>query len=712
MADYYFANPADCLSAALPGVFKSRRAIRYRWTSETPSNLPSSVTPLVRPGETLSRSTIQSIRRSRRGLFPELVRQSVILEEYRLASETVPKQAASYEVANREEWRRFFSERKFMPEPFDGAKSRSELRADGWSDYFIRVAAERGLLARASGAYQDRILDFIAPRNDVGALKLNPEQQAVVAAVTDHLDGGFQPFLLHGVTGSGKTLVYCHLAREALALGRTVLALTPEISLSGATLAYFRGFFGAEVTILHSAMTERERLESWRGIRQGKYRIVVGPRSAVFAPLENIGLIIVDEEHDGSYKQDDPSPRFHGRDAAIMRAKISNVPVLLGSASPSMESYQSTRTGKYRLLTLTQRPGLATLPAVRVVDMRREQIKGDLQHFSYHLKKEVDNRLQKDEQVILYLNRRGYSPQLKCAECGHLPKCPHCQVSLTYHKVGRKLSCHYCGFLRFDYTSCENCGGSRFLYPGAGTQKVEEQIPRLFKGASAVRFDSDTASGRKNAHRILNDFALRRHNLLLGTQMVTKGLDLPCVSLVGVLSADHGLDLPDFRASEKTFARLLQVSGRSGRSHRKGEVLIQTFYPDSEVISDAACQDYVAFFEREIQSRQSGTFPPFCRLVNFTFSGTDEKRVERAAQLFSSNLVSKVKRAGLSVQPLGPAPCPLYFLRKQYRRHLLVKTGHMVRFVRMLSAWEDEEARFGLPSTVRTVVDVDPDDMM
>ncbi len=677
-----------------------------------PDGLPDSVLPLVRPGKPLSREVIRRIRASTPHLLAKLVRQSVIIEEYGSPVAVVSQPVAGYRAVNTESWSGFFSRRRFRPKLFEGTKTRTELRASGWSDYHIRIAARHDLLVPVYHTRQDRILDFIAPRNGVAGLKLNEEQQSVVRTVVGCLDGGFQPFLLHGVTGSGKTLVYCHVAREVLTCGRTVLVLTPEISLSGALLAYFRGFFGSEVTIIHSAMTERERLESWRGIRQGRYRVVVGPRSAVFAPLENLGLIIVDEEHDGSYKQDEPVPRFHGRDAAVMRAKLNDVPVVLGSASPSMESYHSARTGKYRLLTLTGRPGAATLPEVEVVDMRRNQIRGDLPHFSYPLKKAIDDRLQKGEQVILYLNRRGYSPQLKCAECGHLPKCPRCQVSLTYHKVGRKLSCHYCGFLRFDYVQCENCRGNRFLYPGVGTQKVEEGIPRLFGEASAIRFDSDTASGRKNAHRILADFASGRYDLLLGTQMVTKGLDLPGVSLVGVLSADHGLDLPDFRASEKTFARLLQVAGRSGRLHRGGEVLVQTYYPDSEVIAAAAAQDYVSFFEREIELRRGGFYPPFCRLVNFTLSGANEKDVEQAALLFCDKLEEKAKQVGLSVKLLGPAPCPLYFLRRQYRRHLLVKTRQTVRFVRMLTAWDAEEARFGIPSTVKVVVDVDPDDMM
>ncbi|UCC43644.1 MAG: primosomal protein N', partial [Candidatus Zixiibacteriota bacterium] len=467
-----------------------------------------------------------------------------------------------------------------------------------------------------------------------------------------------------------------------------------------------------QVTALHSAMTERERLDSWQGIRSGKYRIVVGPRSALFAPMKNPGLIIVDEEHDGSYKQDDPAPRFHGRDAAIMRAKISRIPILLGSASPSVESYHHARTGRYRLLTLTDRPGAAKLPAVEIVDMRSQKIGGEHTFLSYPLKKHLQRCLSDGDQAILFLNRRGYSPQLKCGDCGHHPICPSCKVALTYHKVGQKLSCHYCGHLRLDYHQCEKCKGIKPVFLGAGTQKIEDQIPLLVDQARTIRFDSDTASGRRRAHRILRAFADRKYNLLLGTQMVTKGLDMKGVSLVGVLSADHGLDMPDFRASEKTFAQLLQVAGRSGRSDRTGHVTIQTYRPDDPVIADAACQDYTAFFDREILSRKEVRFPPFRRLANLTLSGADDRKVLRASEKLRDLLRNACTGSNLEVQIMGPAPCPLHYLRNKYRYHLLVKIIHMVGFARLLAKLEAHQPGFGLPSTVKIEVDIDPVDMM
>jgi primosomal protein N' (replication factor Y) len=384
----------------------------------------------------------------------------------------------------------------------------------------------------------------------------------------------------------------------------------------------------------------------------------------------------------------------------------------LGSASPSIESYHHACSGRYRLLRLTKRPGGATLPLVRLVDMRTERVRGDLPFISYPLKKEVQNRLKQDEQVILYLNRRGYSPQLKCADCGYVPQCPHCRVNLTYHKAGRKLSCHYCGFVTTGYDRCSKCNSTDILYLGAGTQKVEETIPRLFEGATVVRFDSDSTTGRTKAYRILSEFAQKKYNLLLGTQMVTKGLDLPGVTIVGVLAADLSLDFPDFRSSEKTFAQLLQVAGRSGRAERPGEVLIQTYYPDSEVINAAAAQDYQAFYEREIRSREQLLYSPFLRLVNCILSSTDEKKLQSSALSFRDRLQEMIKAANLRVYLLGPAPCPLYYLRGRYRRHLIVKTRQVVKFVRMLTDWENCQPRFKLPSLIKVVIDVDPDDMM
>lgn len=651
MADYYFANPADIFAAALPPSMKSGRAAYYIWRNES-IHLPFEIRKKVKIGKRLSSALIRDMTRQDKKLFQKLIDDNAIEEI--------------------------------------------------WPGNDDRTGSSVGLIP----------LSFIEARPDVRSIELNQEQHSALAALSEALPMGHKVYLLHGVTGSGKTLVYCHLIKKVIDRNQTALVLTPEIALAGTTLAYFRGFFGDEATVIHSSMTTKERLESWRGIRNGKFKIVIGPRSANFAPLVNLGLIIVDEEHDESYKQDEPSPRFQARDCAIMRCKINGIVTVLGSASPSIESYYNVKTGRYKLVELTRRPGKATLPDVKIVDMATNRISGHLNVMSINLKKNIEACLERNEQVILYLNRRGYSPYIKCKACGFVPSCPDCKINLTYHKSGRKLSCHYCGKLDYRFHQCPKCGASEYDYCGTGTQKVEESLETLFEKGKVLRFDSDTASGRTGAHRILSEFSSGKSNLLLGTQMVTKGLDLPGVSLVGVLSADQSLDMPDFRSSERAFSRLLQVAGRSGRADNKGEVLIQTYYPERDVIISAAGQNYQAFYEKEIETRKGFDYPPFTRLVNFVFSSKNEKKVEDAALLFRQCLQERIKQHHLAAELLGPAPCPLYMLKKNFRRHLLVKTKQIVRLVNLLTEWEATEPRFKAPSSIKIVIDVDPYNMM
>jgi len=709
LADYYFANPADCFAAALPSVFKTQKSARYVWNKTRPEFVPPSIGNQARAGKKLSEASLRKIKKL--GLFSQLVKKGIISQDWPVEQKINRKRIQGYRVTDPDTWLKYYYGKKFYPEIFDGHKAKDELRQYGWNDYQFRKAVSSGLLSPVYSDSLTSILDFIQPKTDVEKIEPNPEQKEVLATLSRIVSNGFSTTLLHGVTGSGKTLVYCHICREMLEKDKTVLVLTPEITLAGTTLSYFRGFFGDKVTIIHSALTERERHESWQGIRQGRYRVVVGPRSAIFAPLPNPGMIIVDEEHDGSYKQDNPSPRFHGRDAAIMKGKICNIPVLLGSASPSLESYYRAKLGQYRLLTLIDRPTGASLPSVKTIDMRSERLRGDLQFMSFPLKKGITKRLADKEQVILYLNRRGYSPLLKCAECGHVPTCSNCRVKLTYHSSGQKLSCHYCGYVNRAYDFCEKCGGNEFLYPGVGTQKIEEKLPRLFDKAAIARLDSDSAGGRKKAYEILEDFAQGKSNLLLGTQMVTKGLDLPEVTLVGVISADMSLDLPDFRASEKAFAKLLQVAGRSGRSKKRGEVLIQTFCPDDDIIRFAQTQDYVSFYEKEIVSREALAYPPFSRIVNFAFSSSDEKNFSEYLVKFKNEFSKRCRENRVQLKLLGPAPCPFYFLKGRYRRHMFVKTRQVVKLTGMLRDWERSSSHFGLPASIKVVVDVDPDDM-
>lgn len=713
MSDYYFANPADSLLSALPSIYRNAHKPDLFWTDD--ENIitdESKLKDIFKPGYKISPATIAMIKDRGKAQLQKLLKENLIVEKWPESLLEPKRQKTGYKVISLTKWSEYFDKNKFKPEYYEDAKTARQLKDLGWTDYQIQKALYNSIIEPVYFDLSSLSLDYIKPKKDLHHIELNRQQQNVVDTVSAELENGFKPFLLHGVTGSGKTIVYCHICQKVLSQNNTALILTPEIALTSTTLAYFRGFFGDRVTILHSAMTERERLESYQGIKKGKYKIVVGPRSAIFAPLENLGLIVVDEEHDGSYKQDDPSPRFHGRNSAVMRAKINKIPILLGSASPSFESYYNAVNNRYQLLELTERPGGAVMPQIKIVDMKTERIRGDLPFLSFSLKKDVEERLKNNEQVILYLNRRGHSSQLKCTACGKVAECPNCQVKLTYHKTGQKLSCHYCGHTSDNISNCAHCGQNELLFLGAGTQKVEESLPRLFEGAIGVRLDSDTAAGRNKAYEILHNFAEKKSNLLLGTQMVTKGLDLPDVTLVGVLSADSNLDLPDFRADEKAFSKLLQVSGRSGRAEKKGEVIIQTFMPENKVIIDAAAQDFKSFYKREIESRKSLVYPPFSRIINFIFSSEDEKLLETSALKYQKQLKQILDEADIKYQLLGPAPCPMYFLRKKYRRHLFIKSNQTVKIVRLLTDWEAAQSNFKLNSKVRLNIDVDPDDMM
>jgi primosomal protein N' (replication factor Y) len=524
----------------------------------------------------------------------------------------------------------------------------------------------------------------------------------------------YAPFLLYGITGSGKTLVYCHVARKVLESDRTVLILVPEIALAGTLLSYFKSFFQEKIALLHSGLKPKERVLIWQNIKNSRYKIVIGARSAIFAPLENLGLIVVDEEHDESYKQDDPAPRFQARDAAVMRARMAGIPIVMGSASPSVESFYNAQSGRYELLKLTRRPEKSSIPLVRLVDLKREWPVGGNSFFTRTLISKVKESLKDDNQVILYLNRRGFSPRIKCTDCGHTPTCPHCDITLTYHRKGGRLVCHYCGFVNPSYNCCAECGGDNFLYIGTGTQKIEDNIGEVFEDAKVVRLDSDSVGKRTRtkAHFVLSEFAAKKYNLLLGTQMVTKGIDFPDVALVGVLMADIGMDMPDFRASEKLFAKLIQVAGRSGRGIIPGEVIIQTFHPHIDLIDDAARQDYDMFYEREIKSRKALLYPPFSHLANFRFSAKNEDALRKHSLEFKNRLIDRLNKSNIKVHILGPAPCPIYRLRGMFRRHMFIKTRQILKFIKLLDSWQNDEPNFALPSKVKLIIDVDPYDMM
>ena len=514
----------------------------------------------------------------------------------------------------------------------------------------------------------------------------------------------FSSFLLHGVTGSGKTLVYIRAVDHVLRSGLGALILVPEISLTPQTVRRFRAHFGDRVAVLHSALSESERYDAWRDVREGNRTIVIGARSAVFAPVSNLGLIVVDEEHDGAYKQSEPAPRYNARDVAVMRAKMENIPVILGSATPALESFHNVDTEKFHLLTLPERIDSRPLPEVILVDMKKES--GGL--FSRVLREKLRDRLNKGERVILLQNRRGYAPFVQCQDCGESVQCPNCRVTLTYHAQGRRMLCHYCAFDTPAPSVCGACDGNNLRQFGAGTQRVEEALQEQFPDARLLRMDVDTTRRKGGHDRILESFRLGRADVLLGTQMVAKGLDFPGVTLVGVISADTGIHLPDFRAGERTFQLLTQVSGRAGRGNSPGEVVIQTHLPEGEAVRCARKHDFLKFARHELVGRRSVLYPPFGRMALLLFKGRHERDVERTAGLCAEALRAM---ALPRVDVMGPAQAPLARIRRNYRWQVVLKTPSS-RQLNVLAQRAVREFGRNRGAAVTLDVDIDPVSML
>jgi primosomal protein N' (replication factor Y) len=554
----------------------------------------------------------------------------------------------------------------------------------------------RGRRAEAAGA----LLEASPPT------RLNSWQEEALGRIASRLDqGGFEAFLLYGVTGSGKTEVYLHAIRHALSRGRASIVLIPEIALTPQAADRFRARVGAEVGILHSGMTMAERHDVLIAAARGEIQVVLGARSAVFAPFRNLGLIVVDEEQESSYKQGE-KPRYHARAVALVRAQHEGAAVLLGSATPSLESYHNAARAKHVLLHIPERVDGRPLPRVQVVDMRLPEHRNDV--LSRPLLDALVERLERGEQSILLLNRRGHSNYVQCYACGGIVRCPYCDISLTYHATDHRLRCHYCNHARAVPHECPACGNPCQVFRGAGTQRLEQELSGLLPQARIQRMDFDTTS-KRGAHRhILEEFGRGEVDVLLGTQMVAKGHDFPGVTLVGVVLADAGLSLPDFRAAERTFHLLAQVAGRAGRGTTPGDVYIQSLCPDHYAIALAAAQDYPAFFEREAALRRSLRYPPFARLTGITGLGPDRDRLsasmERVAEAFRRDL------AGGAAQVLGPAGSAIPRLRGRYREQILVK-GSLAEAPKRRLLQLLEESSKAAPG-VEFQVDVDPVNML
>ncbi len=523
-------------------------------------------------------------------------------------------------------------------------------------------------------------------------------------------DGG-NTFLLHGVTGSGKTEVYLQAIARALEMGKGAIVLVPEISLTPQTVERFKARFSSgphqtQVAVLHSHLSAGERHDEWHKIRKGRARIVIGARSAIFAPVDPLGLIIVDEEHEHSYKQEE-APRYNARDVAVVRGSAEDAVVVLGSATPSLESYHNAKKGKYRLLELPHRADNAKMPIVRIVDMRQTAKKQkDQTVLSPQLKEAILQRLEKKEQVMLFLNRRGYATSLQCPLCGYIAQCPNCSVSLTYHRAEQKLCCHICRHEAAAPTVCpeKTCRNPAIRFAGLGTEKVESTLARLFPHARISRMDSDTLKRKDDFRRILGDFRTGKIDILVGTQMIAKGLHFPNVTLVGIIHADLGLHIPDFRAGERTFQLLTQVAGRAGRGDVEGEVWVQAFTPFHPSIQYARKHDFLGFYEQEIEFREQLRYPPFSRIALLTFRGRNEEKVEFTANHFRKELDGLLTDfPDLTIS--GPAPAPLAKAEKNYRFQIMLRVGQMSRLSKRLNEFLQ---RAQLPDDVLMSIDVDP----
>ena len=708
-ADYYEAPPGEVMRAALPagsgvaaravvGLTDAGRAV----TAALPARQRAVLAELAagdRPARQLPRAVVAAL--IAQGLI-EIREQRVAartkLRRERTARLAIELAAARAQVA-RAPKRWSVVEALASGEPVAIDELARLIRG---AKAAVRELAKAGVVELAE---RELPLDAVASGGGmhVGAPPVLTAEQAVAV---DAIVGAFgtadwKPFLLHGITGSGKTEVYLRVIAETLAAGKTALVLVPEISLTPQLAARFRARFGDQVAILHSGLSEQARLGEWSRLRRGTARIAVGARSAVFAPLSNVGVIVVDEEHDGSFKQDE-GVRYHARDVALVRAQRAGAVCVLGSATPSLETAAHAERGHYRKLVLTQRPTARPLPSVEVIDLRTYMPDGEGM-LSAPLRTAIGDALAAGDQIILFLNRRGFATFVLCTACGAAFRCPHCSVSLTYHRHSDRLHCHYCGYAQRIPEVCPKCSATGAIErKGLGTEKVAAAVAAAFPQARVARLDRDVASGAK-VEAVLARVARREVDILVGTQMVTKGHDFPGVTLVGVLCADTGLDLPDFRAGERTFQLLAQVAGRAGRGERAGRVLIQTYRPDTPAVVAAAAHDYAQFFTAELASRAELGYPPHGRLIAVRVDGPDGHAVAGATQRLAQLATQLAQREGL-VEVRGPVPAPLERLRGRTRWQVWLRSADRAALRRVARGLATAE----IASSVRVALDVDP----
>ncbi|MBI3785695.1 MAG: primosomal protein N' [Deltaproteobacteria bacterium] len=724
LADYYLCSFSEALSTALPG---SLRVGVVRFAAVVPADPTHSTTAsaadqaildaLHKEGPLSVVVLTQRFGESVPRRLASLQRRSQIRLEDRLRGEAGPTKRERYYKLGRtlgsaelDEWRRR-RPAQFAVYTYLHQHPLRRARASEIHTTFGNAAAKLRALLEASAVVieEEEVYRAVLPDvvGDDRPVALTGDQEAAVDSVVSAL-GTFTPFLLWGVTGSGKTEVYLRCIASTLAAGRTALALVPEISLTHQLVDRIRARFGDRVAVLHSSLSDGERWDEWRKIARGEAPIVVGARSAVFAPLPRLGLIIADEEHDQAYKQED-GIRYNARDVAVMRGSRLACPVLLGSATPSMETFHNARSGRYRLLALPNRVEQRPLPSVDLVDLRRSSSLGKTLLVSTQLSAALKANLIAHGQSLIFLNRRGFANFLQCHQCGETLMCPNCSVSLTLHHRWQALRCHHCDYTIPIPDVCSSCGGQSLGAWGAGTEQVETALAKLLPGAKVGRMDRDTTSRKGALRKLIIAWAKQEYDVLIGTQMVTKGHDVPGVTLVGVLLADLSLNLPDLRAAERTFQLLTQVAGRAGRGSRPGRVIVQTLQPNHYSLRHAAQHDFRAFAEEELAARRESDYPPFSRLVQIRCEGESAEATER----LSRALATHIRRAAAKgVAVLGPTPSPIERLRRRFRWQLLVRGSNGAALRHAARQAREALRREAQDAEVRVLVDVDPYSML
>ena len=723
LADYYISRPVDCITAALPAPLRTVvddmvELTEFRLESTTGKVRNSGLRRRILHELTVGKKlTVRQLRKKlgKRELYKTIteLERGGLVRLTKTFEETKPKTRSAWRISDR------------LPGNPEEQLAKSPKKRAAFE--VLAASADRALFAEQAGVSREVLNGLVAmglavrseievgspfssrfdePQKSIRSLSSH-QQSALDALAESSRKNEFRTFLLHGVTGSGKTMVYIELLRQVLAAGKTAIVLVPEIALTPQTASRFRHYFGDDIQIMHSAMSSREKYDAWQRLRQGKARIALGARSTVFAPLENLGAIIVDEEHDAAYKQD-RSPRYHARDTAVMRAKLENAVCVLGSATPSFESYSNAVAGKYTLLELPERIDNAKLPPIGLVWMPGSQrVTPSISGVLYDA---IRKRLERNEQVILLQNRRGFAGSVLCLDCGHVPQCRFCNIPLVFHSSDRSLRCHYCGHTAPHTGSCAACSSQKLFYKSSGTERIEEELGELFPDETILRMDVDTTSTKDSHAEILGAFRDKRSRILLGTQMVAKGLDFPDVTLVGVLMADIGLNIPDFRAAERIYSLLMQVSGRAGRSSSPGEVFLQLYNRDNDLFRHVLEGDYRRFYEAEMLVRTELGYPPVSKLIKFEFSAPEETVAEQGAADFLEKLKALLPEGKGSI--LGPAAAGINRIKGRYRYQLILKLFGFKPATADIRALQQEIVAVHRRQNLAIFTDVDPQHLL